>query len=64
MTQKVCFKASNNSLVFNPLGAGAVNVSQTKNLTAVIDIPADDPLAPQGVLGLVQSSVQLVTVYN
>jgi len=59
LTKKVCFRASNNKLIYSDLPNGQQGFSETKNISAVIEVPAQTiPL--KTVFGQIQSSVVLL----
>jgi hypothetical protein len=59
LTKKVCFRTSNNKLIYSSLTNGQQGVSETKNISAVIEVPAlTIPL--RTVFGQIQSSVVLL----
>lgn len=63
LTKQVCFGSNNNKLVFSSLANGQQGFSETKNISAVIDVPAQDKASPRTVSGQIRSSVVLVTTY-
>jgi len=63
LTKQVCFGSNNNKLVFSSLANGQQGFSETKNISAVIDVPAQDKVSPRTVSGQIRSSVVLVLTF-
>lgn len=59
LTKKVCFRRENNKLIYSSLINGQQGFSETKNISAVIEVPAFT-LRGRTVFGQIQSSVVLL----